>query len=63
MRLLAALPFIGILVGVVWFNQTSPLVLGLPMILAWLVAWTILSSVSLGVIYLIDPANRSDEAS
>jgi ABC-type antimicrobial peptide transport system permease subunit len=62
-KLLAALPFLGILVGIVWFNQTTPLVFGLPMALAWLMFWTILSSVVLGLIYLIDPANRADRSS
>ena len=63
MKLLAVLPFLGILVGIFWFNQTTPLVFGLPMILAWLMFWTILSSVALGLIYLIDPANRADRPS
>jgi hypothetical protein len=62
MKLLAALPFLGMLVGIVWFNQTT-LVFGLPMVLGWLIFWTILSSVALGLIYLIDPANRADPSS
>lgn len=62
-KFLAALPFLGILVGIVWFNQATPLVFGLPMSLAWLMFWTILSSVALGLIYVIDPVNRADRSS
>ena len=62
-RLLAALPFVGILVGIIWFNQTTPLIFGLPMALAWLVFCTILSTVVLGLIYLIDPINRTNRPS
>jgi hypothetical protein len=62
MKLLAALPFLGILVGIVWFNQTT-LIFGLPMVLGWLIFWTILSSAVLALIYAIDPANRADRPS
>jgi xanthosine utilization system XapX-like protein len=62
-KLLAMVPFVGILVGVVWFNQATPIILGLPLVLAWLVLCTVASSAVLAVIYLIDPANRSDRAS
>jgi hypothetical protein len=62
-KLLAALPFVGMFVGIIWFNQTTPLICGLPMALAWLVLCTILSTVVLGLIYLIDPINRADRPS
>jgi len=58
-RLLAALPFIGILLGVPFVNRTEPLVLGMPLVLAWIVMWVVLTSVIMGVIYLFDPANRA----
>ena len=35
-KALAALPFLGILVGSVFLNRVTPLVLGLPLLLAWL---------------------------
>ncbi len=57
-RLLAALPFLGILVGSIFFNRVDPLILGLPALLAWLVLWVVLTSAIMGVIYLLDPANR-----
>jgi hypothetical protein len=62
LRLLAALPFIGILLGVPFFNRTEPLVLGMPLVLAWIVLWVVLTSAIMGVIYLLDPANRSADA-
>jgi len=58
LRLLAALPFIGILLGVPFVNRTEPLVLGMPLVLAWIVMWVVLTSVIMGVVYLLDPANR-----
>ena len=58
LRILAALPFIGILLGVPFVNRVEPLVLGMPFVLAWIVLWVILISVIMGVIYRLDPTNR-----
>jgi hypothetical protein len=55
---LAALPFLGILVGVPLLNRVEPLVLGMPLILAWIVLWVVLTAVIMAIIYLCDPANR-----
>ena len=63
MKLLATLPFIGILVGVVWVNRPEPLVLGMPPLLAWISFWIVATAVVMGVIYRIDPANRRDGTS
>ena len=57
-KALAALPFLGILVGSVFLNRVTPLVLGLPMLLAWLLLWIVLTSAIMAVIYVTDPANR-----
>jgi hypothetical protein len=57
-RWLAVLPFLGILVGVPLLNQVEPLVLGMPLVLAWIVLWIILTAVILAIIYYCDPANR-----
>jgi len=61
LRLLAALPFIGILLGVPFFNRVEPLVLGMPLVLAWIVMWVVLTSVIMATVYLLDPANRTRE--
>jgi len=57
-RIMAALPFIGILIGIPFVNQVEPLVLGMPFVLAWIVIWIVLSAVIMGIIYRLDPANR-----
>jgi hypothetical protein len=57
-RVLAVLPFLGMLVGVIFFNHVTPLILGLPLLLAWLLLWILLTSVIMAVIYMFDPANR-----
>ena len=56
---LALLPFAGVLGGAFVLNRVTPLVLGLPLLLAWLVLCVVLTSVIMGVIYLCDPANRT----
>jgi hypothetical protein len=57
-RWLALLPFLGMLIGPVFVNRVEPLVLGMPLLLAWLVMWVVLSSVIMAVIYALDPTNR-----
>jgi hypothetical protein len=58
LRLLAALPFIGILLGVPFFNQVEPLVLGMPLVLAWIVLWVVLTACIMALVYRLDPVNR-----
>ncbi|CAB3793514.1 DUF3311 domain-containing protein [Paraburkholderia fynbosensis] len=59
LRVLAALPFIGILLGVPLVNRVEPLVLGMPFVLAWIVMWVVLSSILMALVYRLDPANRN----
>ncbi|MFT0172929.1 DUF3311 domain-containing protein [Paraburkholderia mimosarum] len=58
LRLLAALPFIGILLGVPFVNRTEPLVLGMPLVLAWIVMWVVLAAAIMAIVYRLDPTNR-----
>jgi Protein of unknown function (DUF3311) len=60
-KALALLPFLGILVGVPLLNRVTPLVLGLPLLLAWLLLWILLTSAIMAVVYLVDPANRTPD--
>jgi hypothetical protein len=46
----------------VFANRVEPLVLGLPFVLFWILTWVVLTSVVMGVVYVLDPANRKDEA-
>ncbi len=55
LRWLAALPFLGILVGPFFLNRVEPFVLGLPLLLAWLVFCVIGTAAVMAVIYLTDP--------
>ena len=58
LRVLAALPFIGILLGVPFVNRVEPVLLGMPFVLGWIVAWVVLSSIIMAIIYRLDPSNR-----
>ncbi len=59
--LLGALPFLGILGGIIFADRVEPFILGLPFILFWIVVWVILTSVIMGIIYQLDPQNREGE--
>ncbi|KTS04174.1 permease [Methylobacterium radiotolerans] len=61
LRWLAALPFLGILVGPFFLNRVEPFVFGLPLLLAWLVFCVIGTSAVMGLIYLTAPQNRAPE--
>jgi hypothetical protein len=58
---LGALPFLGILVGIIFANRVEPFVLGMPFILFWIVMWVVLTSVIMAIIYNLDPVNKEDE--
>jgi hypothetical protein len=58
LRWLAALPFIGVLVGPFFLNRVEPFVLGLPLLLAWLVFCVLGTSAIMALIYFTDPENR-----
>jgi hypothetical protein len=60
-RWLAVLPFLGILLGVPFLNRVEPYILGLPLVLAWIVLWILLTSAIMAVIYRADPANSGAE--
>ncbi len=55
------MPFLGILIGPWFLNRVTPFVLGMPLLLAWMVLWIVLTSVIMGLIYLGDPTNRGDQ--
>jgi hypothetical protein len=55
-RWLALLPAIGMLAGVPFANRVEPYVFGLPFLLFWIVAWVVITSAVMGVIYALDRA-------
>ena len=61
MKWLAALPFVLILGGAFFFNDVTPFVLGLPLLLAWLVFCVVLTSAIMAAVYFVDPANRAPD--
>lgn len=58
-KYLAALPFLGILVGAPFLKHATPMILGLPPLLAWIVLWIFLTAAIMAIIYRCDPANRA----
>ncbi|HEV3044361.1 MAG TPA: DUF3311 domain-containing protein [Roseiarcus sp.] len=54
---LAVLPFLAMLVGTAFVNTVEPLVFGLPLVLAWLVIWVVLTAAIMALIFYSDPAN------
>jgi hypothetical protein len=60
-RWLAIVPFIALIGGPFFVNRATPLVFGLPLLLAWIVGWILITSLIMAVIYAADPANREEE--
>jgi xanthosine utilization system XapX-like protein len=56
-RWLALLPFLGMLVGPFFVNRVAPYILGMPFLLAWFVAWILITAAIVAVIFRYDPAN------
>jgi hypothetical protein len=51
---LAVIPPVALLGGIPFVNRVEPYVLGLPFLLFWIVLWVVLTSVTMGVILLLD---------
>jgi Protein of unknown function (DUF3311) len=58
---LAALPFLGILVGMFFANSVEPYVLGLPVAMFWVVMWVVLAAAIMALVYRLDARDRSRE--
>ena len=59
-RALALLPFVAMLVGPFFLNRVTPTILGMPFLLAWLVAWILITAAIMAVIFCFDPVNRDE---
>ena len=55
----STLPFFGMLGGIAFVNRVTPLVFGLPLPLAWITLWVLLTVAIMAFVYAFDPANRS----
>ena len=58
-HVLAALPFLGILVGMFFANSVEPYVLGLPFAMFWVVMWVVVSAGLMAVVYRLDARDRA----
>ncbi|MFT8789661.1 DUF3311 domain-containing protein [Komagataeibacter saccharivorans] len=57
----APVPLVMIMAGSVLANRYRPMVLGMPFFVFWTVVSVCMCSVSMGVIYLLDPANHGHD--
>ena len=48
------------LVGPFFANRVTPTILGMPFLLAWLVASVVFTAAIMAVIFALDPANRAE---
>jgi hypothetical protein len=60
-RWLMLLPFLGILGGIPFVNRVTPYILGLPFILFWIVAWVIITSIIMAIVYRFDPKVKEED--
>ena len=58
---LAIVPILGLLLGPVIHNSSTPFILGMPFLLGWMVIWVVLVSVAMAIIYALDPARVTAE--
>ncbi len=58
---LAALPFLGFFLGIFFANRVEPYVFGLPFVMFWIALWVVLTSVIMGIIYMLDPDKREGD--
>ena len=58
---IAAVPFVGVLVGMFFANSVEPYVLGLPFAMFWVVMWVVASSGLMAVVYRLDARDRARE--
>ncbi|MGE7184465.1 DUF3311 domain-containing protein [Peribacillus sp. NPDC006672] len=59
--LLALIPVIGLLGGIVFANRVTPYIFGLPFILFYIVLWVILTSGIMAIVFKLDPVNKEVE--
>ncbi len=55
-RLLTAVPILALIAALPFVNRIYPLVLGLPFLLFWMLAWVMVTPVLLGLAYVITRA-------
>jgi predicted ABC-type exoprotein transport system permease subunit len=56
---LAAIPWVAVLVVTPFVNRVEPFVLGKPFLLLWVVLCVVATSVCMAIVYVSDPRNRA----
>jgi len=59
--LLAVIPFVAMCFSVALWDRIEPMVLGLPFNLFWLIAWIVLSSGCMWLVYRLECARAAAE--
>jgi polyferredoxin len=57
-RWLGIIPFIAMVLAAPLVNRVEPRIFGMPFFLGWLVIWTVLSSVLLFIVYVVERRQR-----
>lgn len=60
--ILAALPFLALIIGMFFANRTTPFVLGMPFIMFWTVLWVVLTSLIMFIVFKLDPVNKEGDS-
>ncbi len=55
---LAALPTVILLAGIPFVNRVHPMVFGLPLLMAWIVFWVVVTSGVMGLVLYLDRAHE-----
>jgi hypothetical protein len=51
---LAVIPSLGMLCGIPFVNRATPLIFGLPPLLAWMIGWILVTPMIMGLILTLD---------
>ena len=57
---LAAVPTVILLTGIPFVNRVHPMILGLPLLIAWILLWVVVTSGVMGVLLYLDRARAHD---
>ncbi|TCP30907.1 uncharacterized protein DUF3311 [Scopulibacillus darangshiensis] len=58
-HIVSILPVIGLLVGIPFVNRAEPYILGMPPMMFWVALWTVLTSVTMFIVYKLEKKQES----
>jgi Protein of unknown function (DUF3311) len=59
---LTAVPSLILLAGIPFVNRVHPMILGLPLLMAWILFWVVATSGVMGIILYLDRTHANDGA-